>query len=124
MPNPRYLFCDSDALFQTFLTKQSQLLRLLARDYGIAPVIVPEVELELFSIRKFKHLSASVNKALRDGVLVRFDAVTMSDYLGGNPNAAGPTYEAIQRSGTDYAKRVGRGEAYTFATQVTSVCRL
>ena len=28
MPNPRYLFCDSDALFQTFLTKQSQLLRL------------------------------------------------------------------------------------------------
>ena len=115
MANPRFLFCDSDAVFQIFLTKQYKILVELSNKYSMRPLVVPEVELELFSSKKFKKLGDAVSKAISRNILGRFDNSVLIEHLGGSAAAATTVYANIQSRGARYAARVGKGEAYTFA---------
>lgn len=115
--NPAFIFCDTDALIQTFLAKQTRLLQELKTGFSIEPVIVSEVEAELRWSRRFKtRFEHPLRKAVSTGCLALCDAGFLQRHFG----AAGPSaLSTIQTLGSAYGKRVGRGEAYTLAAAVT-----
>ena len=122
MSDPRVLLFDTDALIQLFLTaKQTKSLlplRTLRDEYGIQPVIVAEVEVELASHRKYgAKVVPEFRKALGNGALEILDIGSMSKYV---PTAlASGVFATYQRLGQRYALVVDRGEAYTHAAAVT-----
>jgi hypothetical protein len=123
MPNPAFLLCDSDALFQFFIASELKPLQTLKNDYGIHAIIVPEVEVELYSNRKFSHrIEPILKKALARQLLEVFDKAILSRSIAGSGLAAGQAVDAvnlaIQAKGNQYYQHVGRGEAYTHAAAV------
>lgn len=119
MGNPRFLFCDTDALFQILQTKQVRLLHKLSSTYSIKSIITPEVEAELHGNRKLRHLSAAMTKAIGNGTLNVLDGDLLISHFAGSSTTATAVHGAIQQGGAQFSKRVGRGEAYTFAAAST-----
>ena len=118
MPRPALLACDADALFQFFLS-DLRPLRALQATYGIQPVIVPEVEIELKSNKKFAaRVSTDVRKALSTGLIRVLDQSTLSLAGIAGPTASA-TLAAIQTLGAQYLAHVDFGEAYTHAAALT-----
>src|SRR5688572_15065850 len=106
MPNPKYLFCDSDVLIQIFSIKQTSLLKTLKTKYGIAPLVVPEVEEEVYWHKKFKSkFQQDMEKALGDGLLFRYVDSRDSTLLSCDAN--------VQAQAEKIKIVVGRGEAWT-----------
>jgi len=121
MPNPPLVFVDSDVVIQTVLASAFPIFRFLKSVYAIQPVIVPEVEVELRSLRKFKaQVTPVITKAISNGNLKVFDAAAFAFLATHNPAfqiaSAGVSYTDIQILGAALHRRVDRGEAYTFAT--------
>ncbi len=121
MPNPSVLVCDTDALIQLFLTVgQTRLtpLRTLRDDYGIQPVIIAEVEIELISNRRHGiKVAPELRKALGNGTIEVLDVGTMSKFVP--PELSKGVFGNYQTLGNQYAKIADRGEAYTLAAAVT-----
>jgi hypothetical protein len=114
--NPKLLVCDSDALFQLFITNIISPLKELKRLYGVQPVITQEVELELFSNQRYsKRVGPSVQKSISKGTLVVLSPHTLRSLIG---PAAEVYYPAVQALGAQYRLRVQKGEAYSHATGV------
>ena len=122
MARPQLLPCDADALIQAFLSNNVKPLQVLHRRFGIQPVVVPEVELELRSNRKFgQRIAPELKKALGTGVLRVLDNTVLENLFPG-PSAstsAAATISAIQTLGSQYEVNVDFGEAYTHAAAVT-----
>lgn len=85
-------------------------------------MIVPEVEIELRSSRKFGgRFDGTIRKAIGNGTIVVLDHATLMAHLTalGMPAAsANATCSMMQSLGSQYYRRVGLGEAYTFAAGV------
>ena len=115
--NPKLLVCDSDALIQLFIGNALQPLRELKRQFGVQPVITPEVELELRSLQKYaKRIDAPLTKSLNHQTIVVLSPAWIQAHLG---SAADPLYAAAQALGSRYHGIVGAGEAYSHAACVT-----
>src|SRR4029077_9089826 len=123
MTNPTLLFWDSDALIQFLLTNAVSPLRTLRTNYGIQSVIVPEVEIELLSSRRFAHLIPSLKKATGNKLIEVLDEPTYFRLLGDlaplRADAVGTSYGDIQTLGRQYNQRIDTGESYTFAAALT-----
>ncbi|MGH7205968.1 MAG: hypothetical protein ACREI2_07135 [Nitrospiraceae bacterium] len=124
MPNPPLLVCDTDALVQLLLVNELRPFRILKINYGIQPVIVPEVENELRVHRKYRdQIEARLDKALTTGIIVVLDRATIQACLASSESAiptaaAQSTMERIQSLGAEYNVPVDLGEAYTLAAAV------
>lgn len=118
MPNPALLLCDSDALVQFFLVDDVRPLQALAKQFGIQPAIVPEVDLELRWLARHKdRFVAQLDKALKHGTLLALDRSTFQTYMGtATPGTSWSSYQAL---GMQYYGYVQRGEAYTHAAAVS-----
>ncbi len=117
MPNPHFLLCDSDALIQLFIAKQILLLRSLRKLYGLQSVIVPEVEVEVAWHARFgDRFQQELDKAINEHILARYDVKLIQPLHGAGSSAIDLS---IQQLGAEYHKRIGRGEAYTFAAAIT-----
>lgn len=118
MANPALLFCDSDALTQCFLGNEIRPLRILKDVYGIQPVIVQEVELEMRWLRKYRdRFVPQLEKALKANAIIVLDQVCFQTFLATAP--VGASWASFQSLGAQYEGHVHRGEAYTFAGSVT-----
>jgi hypothetical protein len=118
--SPRLLPCDADALIQALLASNLSPLQILKAEFGIQPVIVPEVEIELASNRKFGlRLSARVRKALANQTIRTLDSGVIQSYVGVSVLAAAGTLAAIERLGLQHENHVDYGEAYTHAAALT-----
>lgn len=118
MANPAILVCDSDALAQLFLSNEIRPLRHLQEAYGVQPVIVQEVDLELRWVGKYKdRFVQPLEKALRGRVLKILDPTLFQSLVGTAP--VGASWENFQSLGAQYDGRIHRGEAYTFAAAIT-----
>ena len=123
MANPSLLLIDADALIQLLLTKSQKILRNLKKDYGVTSVIVPEVEIEVVSIGKFKaRLGPQIRKAKSNGTITVLDSSNFGTIIGSDAElqkqAIGQSYTDIQSIGAQYNRIVDRGEAYTFAQAI------
>jgi hypothetical protein len=125
MPNPPFLFCDTDSLAQFLILSLVRPFAHLYRAYGIRPAIVPEVEIELVSKRKwfaFK-LEDRLTKAMAAGNIVGFDqGVLLAHTPQYTAAAAAAIHGEIQVIGKKYALRVHTGEAYTHAAATVLEC--
>lgn len=119
MANPSLLFWDSDALIQILLTKTIAPLKALRNDYGIQSVVVPEVQIELLSPKRFGGIAPEFKKAVGNNLIRVLDEPTFLDLLNKNESlrvdATGTSFADIQLRGDEYNARIDTGEAYTFA---------
>jgi len=122
MSNPALLVIDTDALVQLMIGGRLPLLRELKARYSINSVIVPEVEIEVASSRRFSKYQPTLAKAISNGIVKIFDSSRYASLLQQSASlqrtAAGVSYGDIQSLGATYNLRVDRGEAYTFAAAV------
>lgn len=117
MENPRFLFCDSDALVQIFVTKLLRILKQLSLDFAITAVIVPEVEVEIRRLRR-QRFEPFLQKAVDEGCVKLFDddqAESLLAEVGYPERRILDLLEKIQDLGSRLARHVGRGEAYSHA---------
>lgn len=115
MPNPAVLVCDSDALLQIFLTRRIKLLQHIKGEYGIQPVIVAEVEQEIWWNSRFgSRFESDLKKSIASGTVVLISEASLCGFC----TTPAAVYAAIQSTGTDYARRIDSGEAYTFAAAI------
>jgi hypothetical protein len=115
MPNPQAIVCDTDSLYQVFLANQPVLLRQLRDIYGIQPMVVAEIEMDVRRRPKLqKGMGAGFKKALGNGTLVLLDATQFNSMSGLTRNT---TWADIQARGRRYNVwgGLGSGEAYTHA---------
>lgn len=123
MANPSLLLWDSDALIQILLTNAVAPLKTLKSDYGIQSVVVPEVEVEVLSSKRFCQVASTLKKATGNRLIEVLDEPTYFSLLGSNEalraDAVGTSYSDIQLRGRDYNRRVDTGEAYTFGAALT-----
>ena len=114
MPNPELLVCDSDALVQLFIAEQLSPLKCLRDEFGIQPVVVEEVDVELRWMRRYKdRFKYALERAYRSGILELLDRTAFQARTSMAP--LGASWENFQQLGMQYEGRVHRGEAYTFA---------
>jgi hypothetical protein len=117
MPNPAILLCDSDVLVQFFLSGDLRPLTELKTRFGIQPVVVLEVDLELRWLGKHKDRFVSpLEKALKHKTLLRLDQALFQSFL--SSAAPGTSWSSYQALGAQYYGYVQRGEAYTHAAGV------
>lgn len=117
--NPAALVCDADALIQFFVAKQFVPLQVLRNRYGVQPIIVPEVELELRWTRRYKSTFVpDLTKALATGLLKVCD-VSLIATLGVPATLAATAVQQVQDLGARFALHGGDGESYTHATALT-----
>lgn len=119
MAGPDLLVFDTDCLLQVFMAEAVDLLAL-CRTHGMSPIVVPEVEIEVTSNRKFgREFEAPFRKACGGGLIQVVDASNFAELLRQHPNAqsnaAGVSYADIQALGAQFHLRVDLGEAYTHA---------
>jgi hypothetical protein len=118
MPNPAILPCDSDVLTQLFISQEIRPLKFLKASYGIQPVIVQEVDLELRWLKKYKDkFVPQLDKAIKSGVLRVLDQAHFQSLLSDAP--VGASWAGFQSLGAQYEGHIHRGEAFTFAAGVT-----
>lgn len=119
MANPAFLFCDTDAVIQFLLVGEVRPFRLLRSKYSIQPVVVPEVEIELQSNKRFgKRIAPELRKALANDLLRVLDKSVLETHYGGQlagSMAAAAAMVQIAKQGREYEKHVDFGEAYTHA---------
>jgi hypothetical protein len=110
---------DSDVLIQIFKAGSPALHAIRAlRAYNLQAAIVEDVEQELAWHAKFRdRFDAPTQKAIANGHLVRLDESTIQRQIqsAATPVAGVATAGAYNTIGKEYARRVGAGEAYTFA---------
>ena len=112
------LFCDTDCLIQLFMVGRVSLLKWLKTRYGLASIVVPEVEIEVLWHRKFSdQFEHDFKKSVSTGIITVFDYSHPELHLASilTPPQAGAATRAILDTGRYYAKRVGSGEAYSHA---------
>ncbi len=123
MPRPAFVFCDTDAVIQFLLAKEVRPFRLLRSKYSIQPLIVPDVEIELYSNRRFGALIAPELKKVLATDLLRVlkmrDVESLYGESAAATAAAGAVMGEINKFGREYKKYVDLGEAYTHAAAVT-----
>jgi hypothetical protein len=118
MPNPALLLCDSDALIQFFIADETRPFRLLTENYGIQPVVVQEVDLELRWLGRHRDkFVPQLEKALKSNTLRILEPAYFQSLLGTAP--VGASWAGFQNLGAQYEGYIGRGEAYTFAAALT-----
>lgn len=118
MANPELLVCDSDVLAQLFIVNQVLPLRHIKESYGIQPVIVEEVDVEMRWLQRYKdRFVYQLDRAIKSGTLVLLDRGQFQLRVGTAP--VGASWESFQTLGQQYEGRVHRGEAYTFAAALT-----
>jgi len=119
MASSGFLVCDTDAVIQFLLAGEVRPFRLLRSKYSIQPVVVPEVEIELQSNRRFaKRIAPELKKALANNLLCVLDNSNLESHYGGKPAgsmAAAAAMAQIAKQGREYQKHVDFGEAYTHA---------
>src|SRR5690242_5714582 len=116
--SPPLLICDSDALVQLFICQELRPLKLLRKAHNIQPAITMEVDTELRWLGKYKNrFVGPLEKTLKDSLLVHLDQRLFQSML--SDASPGTSWPSFQNLGGQYAKHVGRGEAFTFAAGVT-----
>src|SRR6266852_495688 len=114
MPNPSLMICDSDALIQFFIANELRPLKDLKSLYGIQPVIVQEVDIELRWPGHHKdRFVPQLDKAVRSGLITRLDKALFQSLVSSAP--PGASWSAFQSLGAQYLGYVDKGEAYTHA---------
>ncbi len=117
MPNPSLLICDSDVVVQLFLANEPRPLKALKNLYGIQPVIVQEVDLELRWLGHYgNRFEYPLEKLLRSGLICRLDKSLFQSFLGSAP--PGASWAGFQSLGAQYMGFVDKGEAYSHAAGV------
>lgn len=123
MARPAFVFCDTDAAIQFLLAGEVRPFRLLKSKYSVQPIVVPEVEIELRSNRRFgPRIAGELKKAFANDVLRTLNSPTLEHLYGGPPAgsvAAAATLGKIASLGREYQKHVDPGEAYTHAAALT-----
>jgi hypothetical protein len=113
MANPPVLLCDADALYQLLMGELVQPIRCLKEKYGIQPVVVAEVDLDIRGNSKLiSGIGGEYKKALTNGTLAHFDETKFNALP---PLPKHTTFADIQTRGRRYNLLVGRGEAYSHA---------
>lgn len=118
---PSHLLWDADATFQLLITQQHDLLRRLASEAGLPCILVPEVEVELRSSKKFGSAFAGpLKKLLHSGKFKILDYGDLQSLPGVGSKAIAQAVEvAIAAKGRAYALRIQTGEAYSHAAGVS-----
>ena len=125
MPNPALLFLDSDVLIQLLLADPNlAILRALKSEYDISAAIVPEVEIEIDFNRKFAgECDVTLRKSIANHIVSIVHADSYGDIVSARTGlaaiAARTSYSDIQALGSQYHRRIDRGEAYTHAMAIT-----
>lgn len=123
MARPAFVFCDTDATLQFLLVRQIRPFQVLHDRYGIQPIIVQEVELELGSHRRFgRRIAPELKRALNNGLLKLLDKSILTSHFGGataGALAADNAIGAIAKLGLEFDKFVDAGEAFTLAAALT-----
>lgn len=123
MASPAFVFCDTDATLQFLLVRQVRPLQVLRARYGIQPVVVQEVELELSAHRKYgRRIAPELKRAFSNGVIRVFSKSDLEAYYGPTPAtalAADNDLSQIAKVGAELDKYIGPGEAFTFAAAST-----
>lgn len=118
MANPELIVFDSDVLTQLFLANQVQPLKHLKDNFGIQPVIVEEVHIELQWLQRYRdRFIYQLQRALKSGCLATLDIGRFQSQISSAP--LGASWESFQTLGQQFEGRVHRGEAYSFAAAVT-----
>lgn len=117
MPNPGLIVCDSDVLVQLFIANELRPLRDLKSLYRIQPAVAQEVDVELRWLGRHKgRFVPQLDKALKNGLLVRLDKPFFQSLVSSSP--PGASWSGYQSLGAQYNGYVDRGEAYTHAAGV------
>ncbi len=108
------MICDSDALIQFFIANELRPLKDLKAFYGIQPVIVQEVDIELRWLGHHKdRFVPQLDKAVKNGLIIRLDKALFQSLVSSAP--PGASWSAFQSLGAQYLGYVDKGEAYTHA---------
>ena len=122
MGAPAFLVCDTDALIQLMLAAETRPLRIFKAQYGIQPIVVPEVEIELASNRRYgARIKAEVKKALANSLIRVLDQSLLDQHYGNSPAggiAAYATMAEIYSLGRVLSRYADTGEAYTHAAAI------
>ena len=117
--NPEALLCDSDALIQIFISRQTRILVHLVEAYDVQPTVVPEVETEVSRNGRFgKRFEPTLIGAMGRGHIAPFDEADVRRLLTAREWPGTALDEEINRlaeRSTRYHRHVDRGEAYTHA---------
>ncbi len=117
MPNPSLLICDSDVIVQLFLASELRPLRDLKSLYGVQPVIVQEVDLELRWLGRYgNRFEYQLDKSLRAGLFCKLDKSLFQSFLGSA--RPGASWAGFQSLGAQYMGFVDKGEAYSHAAGI------
>lgn len=119
MANPPFVICDTDGLIQLLLTRELRPLRFLRSKYSIQPLVVPEVEIELRSNKRFAaRIAPDLRKALESELIKVLDKAILETHYGGPPGgplAAAAALREISKIGRQNSTFVDTGEAYTLS---------
>jgi hypothetical protein len=117
MPNPSLLICDSDVIVQLFLANEPRPLKALKSLYGVQPVIVQEVDLELRWLGHYgNRFEYQLEKSLRAGLFSKLDKSRFQSFL--SSALPGASWASFQSLGAQYMGFVDKGEAYSHAAGV------
>jgi len=123
MPAPAFVICDTDALLQFLIVSDIRALLTLRNSYRIQPLVVPEVEIELRSHRRYAtRVSQELTKLLGNGVLKILDKAVLAAHFGGPPSgplASAQALAQIQQLGAQLYRHCDTGEAYSHAAAIT-----
>src|SRR5256885_2009937 len=97
MARPAFLVCDTDATIQFLLAKEIRPFQVL-KSYAIQPVIVPDVELELLSLRRFAgRITPDLKKAQGHGLIAVLGPTTLAPHYGGGQAGLLAAVAALQK---------------------------
>lgn len=121
--NPAFLVCDADVVFQFFIAGFPAPLKCLRDRYGVQPIVVPEVDVELRR-RPQSTEAKRYASALGHGHIAILDVAKIRANLARFPTevadlGAEGIWSEIQTAAESYSLRVDTGEAYTYAAAVT-----
>jgi hypothetical protein len=121
--NPPFLLCDADVIIQLFIAKTIVPLRCLRDRYGVQPVVMPEVSVEL-ETRGRPETAKRYRTANESGLIRDLDVNAiraMRDRLPPEIAEESPSaiWNMIEDRGYEYRDHVDRGEAYTYAAANT-----
>lgn len=124
MSNPAFLVCDADSTIQILSANFREPLKILRTRYGIQPVVVDVVAVELRNHRRIPGIPAEFEKALSKRLITELTFDVFRDHFGGGagplagPEAVMRLWRTIEERATKYELVIDRGEAKTFAAAI------
>ncbi len=124
MTNPAFLVCDADSTIQLLSAEFLEPLKTLKARYGVQPVVVEAVAIELRGHRRHSNVRPNFEKSVSKKLIVELTYELLSTQLAtgtgplATPGAVQRLWAAIDERAAKYELIVDRGEAHTFAAAI------